>query len=273
MCSSHMNFSNMVQLLARSAAIACLEVAAKTGSWVSLIPSARLRRLIAIAALPDLKYGGIFTRSSYTPWRGDEAFQRVFTLIRGHTLVDEYRCHELWQICGQLGALEAGDILEVGVWRGGTGCLMAQRWAETGVAGTIFLCDTFTGVVKASGHDSAYVGGEHSDTSKAIVAGLVRQLGLTNVEILQGVFPDATGPRIESRGFRLCHIDVDVYESAMLTFEWIWPRLVPGGIVVFDDYGFYSCAGVTRFVNQMRGRPDRVVIYNVNGHAVVIKTR
>ena len=50
-----------------------------------------------------------------------------------------------------------------------------------------------------------------------------------------------------------------------------WPRLVPGGIVVFDDYGFYACGGVTRMVNDLVDEPDKLVIYNVNGHALVIK--
>jgi O-methyltransferase len=73
------------------------------------------------------------------------------------------------------------------------------------------------------------------------------------------------------RRFRFCHIDVDVCESASQTFDWVWPRLVTGGIVVFDDYGFYSCGGVTRLVDRMIGEPDRLVVYNVNGHALVVK--
>lgn len=261
---------NLLQLLYRSVAIGCLGVVASVPFLSRLTSSERLRRLIGIAGLEDLKYGGIFSRSSYTPWKGDANFRQIFDVIRNHTLVDEYRCHELWQLCGQLDALEPGDLLEVGVWRGGTGCLIARRCA-TATSSTVFLCDTFTGVVKAGNEDSAYVGGEHADTSREIVANLVRQLGLTNVKILQGIFPDATGSEIAERRFRLCHIDVDVYESAAQTFEWVWPRLVRGGLVVFDDYGFYSCGGVTRFVDQMRGKADRLVIYNVNGHAIVVK--
>ena len=53
--------------------------------------------------------------------------------------------------------------------------------------------------------------------------------------------------------------------------SWVWPRLVPGGIVVFDDFGFYSCVGITRFVNEERSKPDRIVIHNLNGHGIVIK--
>jgi len=266
-----MSLSNLPRLLGRSAAIGCLSVAAKLPLVASLVPSARLRRLIGIAALPDLKYGGIYSQSAYSPWNGDAAFQQVLSAIRSHTLVDEYRCYELWRLCGQIGALEQGDILEVGVWRGGTGCLLARRCVDLNLGGKVFLCDTFTGVAKAGRQDSAYVGGEHADTSATIVLDLVRRMGLPNVEVLQGIFPDATAQRIAGRRFRFCHIDVDVHESASQTFDWVWPRLVPGGIVVFDDYGFYSCGGVTRLVDRMIGKPDRLVVYNVNGHALVIK--
>lgn len=266
-----MDFSNLVQLLARSATIRCFGLIAKIPLASNLIPSAKLRRLIDIAALPDLKYGGIYTRSAYAPWKGDALFQRAFSIVQNHTLVDEYRCHELWQVCAQIGALEAGDILEVGVWRGGTGCLLAQGCKEHNANSAVFLCDTFAGVVNAGERDSAYVGGEHADTSKEIVLNLAKRMNLDNVEVLQGIFPEATASRIANRKFRMCHIDVDVYQSAAETFDWVWPRLVVGGIVVFDDYGFYSCGGVTRMVDQMRGLPDRLVLYNVNGHALVIK--
>jgi O-methyltransferase len=266
-----MSLSNLVRLLGRSAAIGGFSVAGKVPVVAGLLPSAKLRRLVGIAALPDLKYGGIYSQSAYSPWKGDAAFRQVLSTIRSHTLVDEYRCYELWQLSGQIGALDPGDVLEVGVWRGGTGCLLARRCLDDNLGGTVFLCDTFTGVAKAGGRDSAYVGGEHADTSEATVLDLAQRMGLSNVEVLKGIFPEATAHRIADRRFRFCHIDVDVYESASQTFDWIWSRLVRGGIVVFDDYGFYSCGGVTRLVDQMIGQLDRLVVYNVNGHALVIK--
>ena len=75
------------------------------------------------------------------------------------------------------------------------------------------------------------------------------------------------GPK--STGRRLA---VDVYRSAKESVEWLWPRLVVGGMVVYDDYGFQQCEGITRFVNEQRGYTDRVVIYNLNGHGVIVKT-
>ena len=52
---------------------------------------------------------------------------------------------------------------------------------------------------------------------------------------------------------------------------WIWDRMVPGGIIVYDDYSFTGCDGITKYVNEQMLEPDRVVTYNLNGHALVIK--
>jgi O-methyltransferase len=62
-----------------------------------------------------------------------------------------------------------------------------------------------------------------------------------------------------------------VYRSAKDVFDWVWPRLEPGGMVVFDDYGFPACPGVTKFVDEQRLLGDRTVIHNLNGHGLVVK--
>jgi O-methyltransferase len=208
--------------------------------------------------------------STFSPWLADREFQRSYGLVKRNTLVDVWRLYELWTLVSELADVP-GSILEVGVWRGGSGALMAKRAAESGIGDPVYLCDTWEGVVKTGPVDTYYRDGKHDDTSRGTVEALIARLALTNVELLQGVFPDATGERISDRHFRLCHVDVDVYQSAADVFDWVWPRLSPGGAVVFDDYGFPACPGVTQFVDQQRGRDDRLVLHNLNGHGLVIK--
>lgn len=216
-------------------------------------------------------HGLVIPNATYRPWTDDPMFEAVMTVIRPYTLVDEFRCHELWQLVAETASLD-GDILEVGVWRGGTGCLMAAKARDLGLPKKVVLCDTFCGVVKAGDKDSYYQGGEHSDTSIEVVKTLAGYLAVHNIEILQGMFPEESAAAIADRRFALCHIDVDVYESARDVLNWVWPRLLTGGVVVFDDYGFSTCDGVTRLVNELRARPGVVTIHNLNGHAVMIKT-
>jgi O-methyltransferase len=220
------------------------------------------------------EYEAISPIATYAPWNTDASYRKTFNRIRNHTLVDNYRCWELWSLVGQAAKLDGGCLLEVGVWRGGTGALIAKKAELSKIAEPVYLCDTFQGVIKAGEQDTLYRGGEHADTSRAVVESLVREdLGLTNVRILQGIFPDETAGQIEDPGvrFRLCHIDVDVYLSAKDVMDWVWKRMVPGGIVVYDDFGIYGCEGIARAVNEQLEYPDRLILHNLNGHAVVIK--
>jgi O-methyltransferase len=216
------------------------------------------------------EYGPVLPIADYTPWNLHPEFLATFERVRDHTMVDIYRCWELWTLAGQTTKLEPGAFLEVGVWRGGTGSLLAKRLALAGSEELVYLCDTFAGVVKAGGQDGFYKGGEHADTSKELVEGLLRSLQITNARLIKGIFPEESGPILADCRLRLIHIDVDTYQSAKDIMEWVWTRLVPGGIVVFDDYGFSVCNGIKRLVNEQTAS-DKLVIHNLNGHAIVVK--
>ena len=215
-------------------------------------------------------YAAVTPEAMYSPWRVDTAFQEVHAAVSPHTLVDVYRCYELWELVAQTLPL-GGDILEVGVWNGGSGCLIAARARACGSNAKVYLCDTFTGVVKAGIHDNAYKGGEFPAPMSAVNS-LAAKLGLSNVVTLKGIFPEETGHLIESNRFVFCHVDVDVYQSARDTVEWIWPRLAVGGVIAFDDYGSAKTRGVMTCVNEFTGTPGMLKVHNLNGHALLIKT-
>lgn len=216
----------------------------------------------------DKAHHRVLPFATYAPWLNDEAFLALHDKIKDNTLVDIYRCFELWSLAGQLSGIE-GDILEVGVWRGGTGAILASA-VKADRDKKVYLADTFAGVVKAGENDTAYKGGEHSDTSIDIVRNLMASLTLDNTEILQGIFPDATHASVRGK-IALLHCDVDVYSSSKDIVEWCLPRLSVGAMLVFDDYGFFGCEGVTTFCNEFRKRKGFLFLHNLNGHAVFVK--
>ena len=218
--------------------------------------------------MDPLHYEEVKVTARYAPWKADKDFQAAYQEIKSYTLVEETRCWELWDLLGGGISDIEGNILEVGVWRGGTGCLMALRAQQLRLNARVFLCDTFAGVPaeKVSAADPVYRGGEHADGSIGIVKGLIDKLALKNVELVQGVFPKSfDGQRAF---FRFVHVDADVYQSAKESTEFVLPRTSLGGAIVFDDYGFHTCGGVTKYVNELKER--RTVIHNLNGHAIVI---
>ncbi len=224
----------------------------------------------AVRARLPRGYGDIAPVANYCPWDSDEEFGVIWDTIVASTKLDKMRGYTLWRLVGSC-LLLGGDVLEVGAWRGGSGALLCERAERAAGSAHTYLADTFRGVVKAGIHDTYYKGGEHADACPGDVADTFRTLNLSDWTILEGVFPDDTGAKIGDRRFCFCHIDVDVYQSAADAMEWVWPRLAVGGAVVFDDYGFWGCEGVTKLGNEEYAQFDRHFIYNVTGQGIVIK--
>jgi len=218
-------------------------------------------------------YEGAIPSATYAPWNKDQAFLDCYSAIKDFTLVDKYKCFELWWLVEQTQKLESGAYIEIGVWKGGSGALIAKRMDLCAIKETIYLCDTFKGVVKAGPNDPVYKGGEHGDASEDNVIDLISSLKIsTKIKVLKGVFPESTQHLVEPQAFRFCHIDVDVYNSAKDIVDWIFDKLVPGGVIVFDDYGHYSSEGIAAYVESQKAqRKDLMVIHNLNGHALFIK--
>lgn len=215
-------------------------------------------------------YQKIYVNSSYSPWWSDQKFLNLYDQIRNNTLVDIFRCYEIFTLVEQVSKLQEGALIEIGVFKGGTGAVIASQAKACTLNEKVYLCDTFEGVVKSSELDTHYVNGEHN-TSQTPVEELLKVLDLDNVVLLKGIFPDDTAHFVEDTMFRLCHIDVDVYQSAKDIMDWVWPRMVTGGVVLYDDFGFSSCEGIKKHVEEQMSLQDRLVIYNLNGHAIVVK--
>ena len=244
----------------------------------TLIKTALRKAGFAIYAIPKgdsearggYHYAQAHPNATLAPWLADAEFMAAYERAKHNTLVDIYRMFDLWTLVAET-AKAGGDIVEIGVWRGGSGCLMAKKAQLIGGGATVWLCDTFEGVVKAGSEDSNYRGGEHRDTDVSIVEKLAADLGVTNTKTLVGIFPDQSGAKLEAKRVRLLHIDVDVYQSAKDCVDFLWDRMPSGAAAVFDDYGFPGCEGVTRCVDEFRARSDIFYIHNLNGHAVLIK--
>lgn len=78
-----------------------------------------------------------------------------FNLTRSLTNTDVLSCGALWNKAKKLD----GSLIEIGVWKGGTGALIARKAQLSGIVAPVYLCDTFSGAVKASEKDSSYKGG------------------------------------------------------------------------------------------------------------------
>ena len=123
-------------------------------------------------------------------------------------------------------AAPAGDLVEVGVYQGGSALALAEVAREQGRR--LFLFDTFTGIPYAGWHDR-HVPGDFADTSLEAVTALIPW-----AEVVPGVFPTTLHEGVGT--IALAHVDCDQYESVRACCEALAPRMAPGGVMVFDDY-------------------------------------
>jgi O-methyltransferase len=73
----------------------------------------------------DIFHHRILPFATVAPWLNDVDFLNIYEKVKEHTLVDIYRCYELWTLAKQSSKVD-GVILEVVVWRGGTGAILAE---------------------------------------------------------------------------------------------------------------------------------------------------
>lgn len=223
----------------------------------------------SFAALFRIK-NSIIRKNHHTPWKTNIEFYNLYSKIKDHSLCTIERLYELWTLVEQIKNLD-GHIIEIGTWKGGSGAIIASQLKKYNPNNTVYLCDTFDGVVKTGKKDTVYKDGARK-ASKETVHHLLQRLNLSNTKVLAGIFPEETSHNIDQNDlFKLCHIDVDVYQSAKDIMDWVWPKIIVGGIVIFDDYGDTNCDGIITFVNEEKNKTDRLFIHNTNGHAIFIK--
>jgi hypothetical protein len=104
-------------------------------TWIirSIAPFVGSRSLRALVRNKGPDYEAVLPNATYSPWNLDKAFIAAYSQIKDATLVDKYRCFELWRLVEQCAKLEGGALIEIGVWRGGTAALIATQAKNLGL--------------------------------------------------------------------------------------------------------------------------------------------
>jgi O-methyltransferase len=213
--------------------------------------------------VPDI---GLY-RPLYSPWLGEAEFERLYQSIRRHTLVSRDRCYLLWRTLRQATRLDGGFV-ECGVFRGGTALLAALVLKDRAARGPLHLFDSFAGMPPTTAGVDRHRAGDFSTTSLEAVKKLLADF--PNVVFHPGFIP-GTFAGVDLPRIAWAHVDVDIYQSVKDCIAWIYPRLVPGGFMIFDDYGFPSCAGERRAVDEAFVALPESPICLPTGQCLVIK--
>lgn len=138
-----------------------------------------------------------------------------------------------------------GDLIETGVWRGGSTIFMRGICKAYGVKDrTVWVADSFQGLPAPDPEKYPADAGSihHECTPLAISLEQVQanfaSYGLLDdqVRFLKGWFKD-TLPQAPIKQLAVARLDGDMYESTMDALQALYPKLSPGGYLIVDDYG------------------------------------
>lgn len=131
-----------------------------------------------------------------------------------------------------------GDILELGIYRGGTTIMTAHFLKQLDSKRQIFACDAFMGLPyedKFSIWENAK--GMYSETSEKIVKQKFEKFNVADkITLVKGLFEDTLHQKLSDKKFSLVLVDCDLYDATKLSLEFVYPRMAKGGIIMFDDY-------------------------------------
>jgi O-methyltransferase len=161
-----------------------------------------------------------------------------------------------------------GDLVETGVWRGGTGMFMRAVLDTRGdSARTVWLADSFAGMPVpkperfAADLDSPDLSGcSYLRVGLESVRRNFARFGLLDerVRFLEGWFAD-TLPQASIRSIAVLRLDGDLYESTMDSLVALYDRVSVGGFVIVDDYhGWPGCKQAVDEFRAQRGIRSRL---------------
>ena len=122
----------------------------------------------------------------------------------------------------------AGTRIEFGVFKGATLAEIAKHPGKTiGV-------DSFEGMAEPTGRDM-FNGGQPYPKGR-LAAGMDHARRVAPKAVLVRGFVPEVLAEITDTGFAFAHLDMDQFAPTLAALEWIVPRMIPGGVVVCDDW-------------------------------------
>lgn len=168
---------------------------------------------------------------------------------KAHSMIGLHRMNNIQACMAQIVADGVpGDLIETGVWRGGSTIFMRGLLAAYGITDrTVWVADSFQGLpvpdVERYPIDAGWAPQASFLTiSEEEVRGNFARYDLLDdqVRFLPGWFKD-TLPTAPIEQLALLRLDGDLYGSTWDALSALYPKLAPGGFIIIDDYNFFTC--------------------------------
>lgn len=172
-----------------------------------------------------------------------------------------------------------GTIVECGVANGAQVGMMARAMRDSGQIRDFHLFDSFDGIPLAGPKDAEQPGiGKPQHDVNAPLCERLKSSGISigklenvrrNVEMWcpgqryhfhKGWFQDTLPALKDFPPIALLRLDGDLYESTMVCLQHLEPLVVPGGLIVIDDYGLPGCASAVHEYRDAHGITSELTV-------------
>jgi hypothetical protein len=237
--------------------------AVESSRWWRLHPRVVLQRLRGNGGTPTVEQEA--ARTHNFPADFDEADIQLYRRVGPYTMTTPPRVYALVRAVEYVAARGIpGAIVECGVWRGGSMMAVALTLLRLGKTDReLYLFDTFSGMtsptdedVKGSGERAAdLLADENAGSDLWAIASLdeVRAAVLAvgypeeRIHFVEGPVEE-TVPGAAPSEISLLRLDTDWYASTKHELVHLYPRLIKGGVLILDDYGYWQ--GARRAVDE-----------------------
>lgn len=204
--------------------------------------------------------------------QSEKEFLALYEKCKPYTQTTVERLFALYQSC--LYVIDnniEGDLVECGVWRGGSSMMIALTFLSRGITDRkIYMYDTYEGMSEPTQEDIAITGEQAANileredkqaedsiwcyASFEEVLANISSTGypLHQIEMIKGKVED-TLPTQHPTKIALLRLDTDWYESTKIELEILFPKLSLHGPLIIDDFGHWEGAKkavVEFFANQ-----------------------
>jgi O-methyltransferase len=222
------------------------------------------RKAVEASSKPSVSKKGR-NRRAELPSDYDQETREIWEAVRDRTMTQHQRVESLIQAVRYVHRYSIpGAIVECGVWRGGSMLTVAHALLRLGVKDRdLYLFDTFTGMTAPTERDVRITQGKHAQeflTAKGpgpmawtrperFIATLddVKEGFATldypedRIHFVPGKVEDTVPEHAPDR-IAILRLDTDWYESTKHELTHLYKRLVPGGVLIIDDYGTWQGA-------------------------------
>lgn len=191
----------------------------------------------------------------------DKEFMEIYNICKDHTMSSLERMYSLYNSMKYIIENKIdGDLVECGVWKGGSSMLMALMLKKYGVTNKkIYLYDTFEGMPEPSSIDkttqgvsaSILMSKETKENENSVwcyspieeVKNTLISTGFLpeNLIFVKGKVEDTLLKQVPER-ISVLRLDTDWYESTKIELEILYPLLSERGVLIIDDFGHWEGA-------------------------------